>query len=249
MVSSSKIKWIRSLSQKKFRKQEGFFIAEGDKIVKELFGSNLEVRDVFATETWATDTVFPEGLNPQIVNSKELERISSLNTPNQALAVVKIPVRNPASIQLRSRFTLVLDNIQDPGNLGTIIRTADWFGIRNIVCSVETAELYNPKVIQATMGSFMRVNVFYTQLDEFLLNIPANFPVIGAMLEGENLFKTTMPSEGIVVMGNESKGISQSIQNLVTSKIFIPRGAENKEQPESLNAAVAAGIILSQLSK
>ncbi|TVQ09021.1 MAG: RNA methyltransferase [Bacteroidetes bacterium] len=249
MLSSSKIKWIRSLSQKKYRKQEGFFVAEGDKIVKELLDSTLEVRDLYATESWAADTVFPQGLNPQIVNSKELERISSLNTPNQALAVVKIPVKNPASIQLKGHFTLVLDNIQDPGNLGTIIRTADWFGIRNIVCSVDTAELYNPKVIQATMGSFMRVNVLYTQLDEFLLNIPANFPVIGAMLEGENLFKTTMPSEGIVVMGNESKGISQSIQDLVTSKIFIPRGSENKEQPESLNAAVAAGIILSQLSK
>lgn len=248
MLSLSKIKWLKSLGQKKYRKQEGLFIAEGDKIVKELLTSSMEVKGIYGTASWAGDVSFPEGMVPEIITDKELERISSLNSPNQALAVVKIPATNTDSIELKNRFTLVLDNIQDPGNLGTIIRTADWFGVRNIVCSPDTAELYNPKVIQATMGSFMRVNVFYTLLEDFFSGIPKDFPVMGALLEGENIFRTNLPTEGIIVTGNESRGISSAIRGFITSKLFIPRGIENTEQPESLNAAVATGIILSNLT-
>ncbi len=248
MLSLSKIKWLKSLGQKKYRKQEGLFIAEGDKIVKELLTSSMEVKGIYGTAPWAGDVSFPEGIVPEIITDKELERISSLNSPNQALAVVKIPATNTDSIELKNRFTLVLDNIQDPGNLGTIIRTADWFGICNIVCSPDTAELYNPKVIQATMGSFMRVNVFYTQLEDFFGGIPKDFPVMGALLEGENIFRTNLPTEGIIVTGNESRGISSPIKGFITNRLFIPRGAESTEQPESLNAAVATGIILSNLT-
>ncbi len=249
MLSSSKIKWLKSLGQKKYRKQEGVFIAQGDKIVKELLTSSLEVKQIYATASWIDDLVFPAGLNPQNITNKELERISSLNSPNQALAVVKIPQAKPNAIEFRNQFTLVLDNIQDPGNLGTILRTADWFGIRNIVCSPDTAELYNPKVIQASMGSFMRVKVFYTLLENFFSSIPDNFPVLGALLDGEDIFSTQLPSEGILVTGNESRGISPAIRGFITQKLYIPRGNENSEQPESLNAAVATGIILANLTK
>ncbi len=248
MLSSSKIKWLKSLSQKKFRKQEGLFIAEGDKIVKELLSSSFEVKGIYAIESWAENASLPANITPQIVSAKELERISSHASPNQALAVVQIPDNHP-NFELHNRFTLVLDNIQDPGNLGTIIRTADWFGVRNIVCSEDTAEVYNPKVIQATMGSFMRVNVSYTKLEEFFSKIPQGFPVMGALLEGENIFETELPSEGIIVTGNESKGISAAVRSYISGKLFIPRGVDNAEQPESLNAAIATGIILALLTQ
>lgn len=248
MLSSSKIKRIKSLSLKKFRKQEGLFIAEGDKIVKEILYSGFEVQEVYASESWINNTILPRNIIPEIVSQKELERISSLTTPNKALAIVKIPLNNPV-FELRNHFTLVLDNIQDPGNLGTIIRTADWFGIHNIVCSLNTADIYNPKAIQATMGSFMRVNIYYTSLDDFLSQIPENFPVLGALLDGNDLFKSTLPQQGIIITGNESKGISDDLKGYITHKLFIPRGVNSSEQPESLNAAVATGIILANLTK
>ncbi len=248
MITASKIKWVRSLARKKFRKESGLFIAEGDKIVRELASSNnLEIQEVFALENWTGRKQLPESIPFTVVNVRELERISLLSTPNQALALVKIPEYDLSTIPIQENHILVLDNIQDPGNLGTIIRTADWFGIRDIVCSHATAELYNPKVIQATMGSFARVRVHYTNLESFLGSLAGDTPVLGAMLSGEMLHTARLPQKAVLVMGNESQGISQQVVPYLTQKIFIPRGQSGASGAESLNAAVATGIILSAL--
>lgn len=247
MLSSSKIKWLKSLSQKKVRRQEGLFIAEGEKIVSELLDSPWEVLNVFALEGWEHPLIKDKSIPYQTISEKELERISSLTTPNKVLAVVKIPPYHAGDINLNDNITLLLEDIQDPGNLGTIIRTAEWFGITNIVCSPQSADVYNHKVIQATMGSFIRTRIYYAPIEEFLLNIPQSLPVMGAMLDGENIFKKALTGEGILIIGNESKGISKAIQRFITQKLYIPRANEKSVLPESLNASVATAIILAQI--
>lgn len=246
MITAAQIKWVRSLHQKKYRKQQGLFLAEGDKIVKELLSSPWETVHVFALSQWLESTSLPQGIMATAVSPRELQRISTLTTAQQALAVVKTPVRSAAQWPLPGKLTLLLDHLRDPGNLGTIIRTADWFGVKHIVCTPDTADLYNPKVIQATMGSFIRVQVEYHDPEAFLKKLPPRYPVMAAMLEGEDVFQTSLPAEGILIIGNESRGVSPTIAKFVNQKIFIPRGHPTATQPESLNAAVAAGIILSR---
>ncbi|TVQ90902.1 MAG: RNA methyltransferase [Bacteroidetes bacterium] len=252
MLTASRIKQISSLSQKKFRKELGLFVAEGEKVVTELLeNANWEIHQIFAIDSWFDKHNVPANILAEKVSPKDLSRISTLVTPNQVLAVVKIPERIIDNIRLQKRYTLLLDNIQDPGNFGTILRTADWFGVENIICSENTVELYNPKVIQASMGSFMRVNVFYNSLKKFLERLPSGFPAMGAMLEGENIHQSKLPKEGILIIGNESRGISPDLTKYINHKLNIPlnrlRGKNNF--PDSLNAAVANGIILSHLSK
>ena len=252
MVTASRIKQIKSLSQKKFRKESGLFVAEGEKVVSELLENvNWEIHQIFATDSWLEKYSIPANIPAEKVSPKDLKRISTLVTPNNVLAVVKIPERIIGNIRLQKRHTLLLDNIQDPGNFGTILRTADWFGVENIICSENTVELYNPKVIQASMGSFMRVNVFYTSPEKFLKSLPSDFPVMGAMLEGENIYQSNLPKEGLLIIGNESKGISPDLTKYITHKLEIPliRQKGKRIFPDSLNAAVASGIILSHLSK
>jgi RNA methyltransferase, TrmH family len=249
MLSASKIKWVKALSQKKFRKQEGLFVVEGDKIVKELLQSNWEIIELLALGSWFESNTLPGKIHGHSISAKELERISSLTTPNQVVAVVRIPVNHISTLVLGNNYSLMLDNIQDPGNMGTILRTADWFGINNIICSENTADIFNPKVIQATMGSFIRTRVFYTDTVKFLKEISGRYPIMGAMLDGESIFSTRLPAEGILVIGNESRGISPEIDQYISHKVFIPRGDQNQQLPESLNAGVAAAIIMSQLMK
>jgi RNA methyltransferase, TrmH family len=250
MLSSSKIKWIKALSQKKIRRHEGLFIAEGEKIVRELLDSKTEIAEIFSTVTKNEKEALKRGIPFQLITPGELERISSLTTPNTELAIVRIPEPQNPQYPSKGHFTLVLDNIQDPGNLGTIIRTAEWFGIHDIVCSPDTADVYNPKVIQATMGSFIRINISYAPLSDYLSKTGGELPVMGALLEGENLYKTNLPEEGILIIGNESKGISKEIIPFINKKLFIPRGSKNTSalHPESLNASVAASVILAALT-
>ncbi len=243
MLGKSKVKYIQSLGQKKFRDEAGLFIAEGPKIVEELICICPEqVKEVFALQEWLNQAGF---MHPVIqstsVTAEELEKISQLTTPNKVLALVSFFAEE--QIRLKGQLSIGLCGIQDPGNLGTIIRIADWFGIRQVICSEESADRYNPKVVQSTMGSIARVHVYYTDM-EMLLRKNPGFPVYATVLDGQDVKTAGKPSEGIILIGNESKGIAEEILTLANKRITIPKmgGAE------SLNAAVATGIILSHLT-
>jgi len=238
-LSKNEAKFIQSLCHKKHRQAEGLFIAEGVKLVEEILKSNFQIKKVYATEKWAVGKAdFKDLLS--IVSEDDLARISTLQTPNQVLALVGQPTTKPL-IQFKNKISLVLDGIQDPGNFGTIIRIADWFGIDQIICSHDTVELYNPKVIQSTMGSFIRVNVLYENLNDLLKT--AQVPIYGALLSGESIYDIGKPKEAVLIVGSEGKGIGEGLLPTITHPITIPRigGAE------SLNAAVATGILLSHL--
>jgi TrmH family RNA methyltransferase len=234
MLSINQKKYINSLQQKKFRAQHGTFLVEGEKMVEELIQSNFEIEHVFVVKG-----VQVNGCEATEISEKEMKSISALSTPNNFLAVAK---QKKQQVNLtETNLVLVLDNIKDPGNLGTIIRTADWFGINTIVCSNECVDVYNPKVVQATMGSIFRANVLYVNLVEFLQQ-NKSVPVYGALLEGENIYKKPIQNKkAFLLMGSESFGISKELTPFITNKIMIPKfgGAE------SLNVAVATGILCS----
>jgi TrmH family RNA methyltransferase len=247
MLVKSQVKYIQSLGQKKFRDQEGVFVAEGPKLVKELLiAPNLQPKHIYATKQWLDDKDHGAqiaGLSPSaitILREGELERISFLATPNQVLAVFGKPRFSPPEFD-RS-ISLLLDGIQDPGNLGAIIRIADWFGIRLVVGSVDCADPFNAKTVQATMGSISRVNVIAEDLEQLIARNPG-LPVYAAVLQGESVYTVPPPAKGMIVIGNESRGIRRELLEQIQHPITIPRigGAE------SLNAAVATGIILSHL--
>jgi TrmH family RNA methyltransferase len=239
MVTKSELKYIQSLSDKKVRLESGCFIAEGVKLVGEMIAAGYPLKAVYALDSW----VSPDAtLEVTRIEAFELEKMSLLQTPNQVLAVAMMP-QNTNPIELAGQLTIVLDGIQDPGNLGTIIRTADWFGIPQIVASEDTVDVYNPKVIGASMGSFMRVQVHYKNLAAWMPTV--KLPVYGALLEGENIFTTKAPNGGLLVIGSEGKGIRENVIDFVTHPVTIPKtgGAE------SLNAGIAAGIIIAQLTR
>jgi TrmH family RNA methyltransferase len=240
MLSKQTIKDIQTLGQKKFRQQEGLFIAEGPKLVKELLETDASMlKEVFALKEWIIDNekIAAKTIVTEITET-ELERISQLTTPHKVLAIVR-QFEEEIEIITKGKITLALDAIQDPGNLGTIIRTADWFGIGQIVCSNDSAEVYNPKVVQATMGSIARVKVIYRDLQEWLAE-QKDIIIYATTLEGEDISTVKKIKEGIIIFGNEAKGISADISELATVKLTIPR----KGKAESLNAAVAAGVVL-----
>ena len=239
MLSRSEVKYIQSLCQKKQRQSEGLFIAEGPKIAEELVQSDFSIKKIYALPEWIAAN--PMNNHDVIaIDEIDLSRISALQTAHQVL-VVAAQKNDFGKPVLKNKLSIVLDGIQDPGNMGTIIRIADWFGIENIICSEDTVELYNPKVIQSTMGSFVRTKVFYVDLNAFLSG--AGVPVFGAVLNGKNIYELQKPKEGLLLFGNEGKGIRKEIMQFVTNPITIPK----KGGAESLNAAVAAGIILSHL--
>src|SRR5574338_50060 len=243
MLVKSKVKYIQSLGQKKPRDEAGVFIAEGPKLVKELLETTAgSIEEIYAMQEWIeenkkllTKTSVVE------ISEQELERISQLNTPNKVVAIVK-KFSAGAPIISKGIITLALDTIQDPGNLGTIIRTADWFGVAQIVCSRDCADVYNSKVVQATMGSIARVKVFYVDLEKWLVQ-QQDVRIYAAVLEGQDITTMKKIKEGIILIGNESKGISDEILKLANVKITIPK----KGKAESLNAAVAAGVIMGYL--
>ncbi|MDB5191790.1 MAG: methyltransferase [Segetibacter sp.] len=239
MLSKNEVKYIQSLGHKKQRDELGLFIAEGPKLVAELLQSDFEIHNIYATEDWLATNQNGETKITAVTN-EELARISQLQTPNQVLITAK--QKTATSLIITKSKTLVLDGIQDPGNMGTIIRIADWFGISQVVCSTDSVELYNPKVVQATMGSICRVNVYYTPLITFFEGIK-HLPVYGALLNGESAYEVAQPAEAVIVIGNESKGIRPAVKSFITHPVTIPRVGE----AESLNAAVATGILLSHL--
>lgn len=241
MLIKQKVKYIQSLGQKKFREQEKCFIAEGPKLVKDLLEANSsKLREIFATPGWLEENEEWVGEREvTLITPAELEKISQLVTPNKVLALVD-QYEVPDIIDLSKQVTLALDTIQDPGNFGTIIRIADWFGIKQVVAGNDSADLYNTKVVQATMGSIARVKVFYRDLEEWLSSVE-NIPVYATDLAGKDVSTIEKIKEGIIVIGNESRGISESVLKLANVKLTIPK----KGKAESLNAAVATGIILS----
>lgn len=247
MLSKSRVKYIQSLYHKKFRDQEAVFIAEGPKIVKEFLAFSPQLlQSIYALPKWVENHAsLLNSLPPdrvQILEEQELQKISLLTTPNMVLAIVKqIP---PAPYLPTTGFSVMLDDIQDPGNMGTILRTCDWFGVKQLICSNSCVDVYNPKVIQSTMGSILRVNVLYEDLETWY---PANqdIPLYAAALGGQSLKQLEIPPKAILLVGNESKGVSSNLLALCREKIMIPRIGS----AESLNAAVAAGILLWQFSK
>ena len=244
MISKNEVKYIQSLGQKKRRDEERLFLVEGSKMVAELVNDYLgEIVRLYATETFYHNCSAAKSIQPHfVVTDDELERISQLQTPNHALALVRYAPQQEW-IFSDTEWTLVLDAIRDPGNLGTIIRLADWFGIKQIVCSPDCADIYNPKVVQATMGSIMRVNIITQELTSFLNN--QQLPVVGAVLGGKELASFTFPKAGILVIGNESIGIREDVIPFLTDALMIPRFGE----AESLNAAIATSIFLWELKR
>ena len=240
MLSKNQLKLITSLQQKKFRLSHQLFFAEGIKVIQELLASNFELNHLYTTQN-----DFEEVLNEKktLISEAELKKITALSTPNSCLAVFKIP--NEKKIN-ESGILLALDSIRDPGNLGTILRLCDWFGINQIVCSRDAVDIYNPKVVQATMGSLARVNVNYMDLEDFIANTA--LPVFGTFMNGENIYKTKLPQEGIIVMGNEANGISVELEKSIKNRLSIPRFG-SLQKTESLNVATATAIILSEFKR
>lgn len=240
MVSKNQIKLITSLQQKKYRKQEQLFFAEGVKVVQELLHSNFELQDLFTTKQ---DFLTVPKNKVHAISEAELKKISALTTPNTCLAVFKIP---KVKEMVEKGLIVALDDVRDPGNLGTIIRLCDWFGIETLFCSEESVDIYNPKVVQATMGSISRVNVVYGNLETFLSQ--TKLPIFGTFMDGKNIYQEELPKEGIIIMGNEANGISTSVEKLVSDRIAIPRFG-NLQVTESLNVATATAIILSEFKR
>ena len=245
MLSKSQISFIKSLHQKKYRKENGIFIIEGIKSIVEFIQSPYQIHSIYyLAQHQSLLPSLPANIKLFEVNNAELDKISTLQTPQGIIALVNIPKSPVLDFRsLKNSFSLVLDGIQDPGNLGTIIRTADWFGFKNIICSNHTVEVYNPKTVQATMGSLSRVNIFYLELNEFIN--AAKMPVFGAVLDGKSMYDTDWGNEGLLVLGNEGQGISPEIVDLITDPVTIPRvgGAE------SLNVAISAAILCADINR
>ena len=241
MIVKSKVKYINSLGDKKLRDADQVFIAEGPKIINELLrGSLIAAREIFALKEWIEQNNNPS-LPVTEIDEIMLERLSFLSTPNQVIGLFSMPRHVPLS--LKNKVSIVADGIQDPGNLGTIVRCADWFGVHQVICSKDSADIYNPKTVQSTMGSIARVKVYYEDLHLLLTKNKNNVKTYAATLHGTDIKKMTAITEGIIIIGNESKGISESLLALADEKITIAR----RGKAESLNAAVATGIILSHL--
>jgi TrmH family RNA methyltransferase len=247
MISKNKIKYIRSLELKKNRNKEGKFVAEGFKVVDDLLA--LQPADlIVATGEWLWDKHFGAETEVIEVTDEELKKVSFLQHPQQVLAVFRQATSGDYSIN-SSELSLALDGVQDPGNLGTIIRIADWFGITHIYCSQDTADVYNPKVVQATMGSIARVKVEYGDLLGLVESLPADVPVYGTLLDGDNIYQQKLENRGLIVMGNEGKGISPALAKKVNHKLLIPNFPEGRATADSLNVAIATAITCSEFRR
>jgi len=247
MISKNQIKLIRSLELKKNRRREGLFVAEGPKVVGDLLQAGFQPYSIFSTN---------ERPDTQLITDEELQRISFLQHPQEVLAIFHIPNKivstaNEPSVtplpSAKGQLVLALDGVQDPGNLGTIIRIADWFGIDTICCSPDTADAYNPKVVQATMGSLAHVHIYYGDLVSWLQQ--EKVPVYGTLLDGQNIYQQALTTEGVIVMGNEGNGISSAVRKLVTHKLLIPNYHKSSETAESLNVAIATAITCAEFRR
>lgn len=253
MISKNKTKFLVSLQKKKIRDSERLFVIEGDKLIREFLLAKIQVKELYAKHEFLAS--LPADLTQSVdvfeeVSYEELRIISTLKTPHNALAVVQIPELVMDIPLMFTRLCVALDFIQDPGNFGTIIRAAAWFGIRNIICSSDCVDLYNPKVIQASMGAILHVNVYYTDLKEILTRANENkIPVFGTMLEGQSLYHHELDQKGIILLGNESKGISDELIPFITHKIMIPGFSDSMPGIDSLNVSMAASVVFSEFRR
>jgi TrmH family RNA methyltransferase len=239
-ISKNQLKIISSLSQKKYRQKHRLFIAEGIKVVQELLNSTFQVETLYATDDFENSTSSDKIVR---ISEKELQKISHLKTPNKVIGLFKMPEEK---VVQQSGIIIALDALNDPGNLGTIIRLCDWFGVQELICSKDTVDCYNQKVVQASMGSLSRVSIRYVDLKTYLQE--ALLPVFIADMDGANVYTTVLPKDAILIMGNEANGISDSIRSLVKNKVSIPRFGETQET-ESLNVATATAILLSEFKR
>ena len=238
MISKSQIKLIRSLQQKKYRSKLKLFVAEGPKVINELLTAKFKLHSLYVT----VEDLFT-GVHSEIISDEEISKISFLKNANNSVAIFTIPEQKKPR---KEGITLLLDSIRDPGNLGTIIRLSDWFNVSNIICSSDSVDCFNPKVIQATMGSISRVSISYCDLTTYLSL--SDLPVYAGTMDGKNIYKEKLPENAIVIVGNEANGISDTLLNLTTHKIGIPRFGNN-HQTESLNVAVATAILFSEFKR
>lgn len=248
MLSKNQIKFIQSLARKKGRVESGCFLAEGNKLVEDTLHA-FECRMLVATPQWWEQHAHAQADVKIEASRDELLRVSQLTTPQDVLAVYVMPQRSLDIEQLHDQLSLVLDTVQDPGNLGTIIRIADWMGIRHIICSPETADVYNPKVVQATMGALARVVLHYTPLVPFMEQIKDSMPVYGTYLDGENIYRKTLSTHGLIVMGNEGNGISSALEPYISQRLYIPNYPQGAVTSESLNVAVATAITCAEFRR
>lgn len=253
MLSNSRIKLITSLQKKKYRIKEQLFVVEGDKLVREFLVSGYEVATLVAKPEWLASLATKEkaGAGEIVaVSYDELKRVSTLTSPHNALALVRLPVTAFVASSLPGKLGLALDSVQDPGNMGTIIRVAAWFNIPDIYCSDSSVDAFNPKVIQATMGAIMHVRVHYLSLPDLFREAAAmNVPLFGTSLEGENIYEADLPDEGIILLGNESRGVSDELASFVDRKLMIPYFGKRGEGIDSLNVGMAAAITCSEFRR
>lgn len=243
MVTKAEIQRVRALADKRARQEEGLFVAEGEKLVRELAASGWPVHRIYAVHPLA-------GLDAEPVTAKEMERMSRLHTPASCLAVAEIPHRSMDAGLPGRELVLALDGVQDPGNLGTIVRLADWFGIGQVVCSPDTVDCFNPKTVQATMGAILRVAVHYTDLPAWLARaVENNVPVYGTFLDGEDMYREPLGRAGILLMGSEGSGITPEAGACVTHRLRIPSYPPQRAGSESLNVAVATGIVCAEFRR
>jgi TrmH family RNA methyltransferase len=244
MITKAEIQLVRSLADKRNRDEHRLFVAEGEKLIEELRGSQLRVRRIYAL-----DGVF-EGDDVQVVTTKEMERLSMLKSANNSIALVELPHYKFNFNSLERNLILALDDVQNPGNLGTIIRLADWFGISDIVCSPSTADCFNPKVVQATMGAILRVRVHYLDLPSLLHSAKEQgVPIYGTFLDGKNIYDYDLQQHGIIVMGNEGRGISAECAEAITNRLFIPPYPADCSGSESLNVAIATAVTCAEFRR
>ena len=250
MISKAKIKFVHTLEQKKARIREQLFVAEGPKVVGDLM-ARFQPKMLFHTADWHTPLGGATGAETdETVSEEELKKLSFLQHPQQVLAVFPLPHTEATDTKLPSQqLCLALDGVQDPGNVGTIIRVADWFGITQIYCSHETADVYNPKVVQATMGSLSRVHILYMDMTDFIDSLPKGTPVYGTMLDGENIYQKKLEPRGIIVMGNEGKGITPEIAKRLSHKLLIPNYPAGRQTADSLNVAIATAITCAEFRR
>lgn len=247
-VTTGTIKLVNSLTQKKYRTESGLFVAEGNKCVRDTWG-HFRCRMLIATNRWYEQHATAEMFNIiRIADMRQMSRMSQFSTPSEVMALYELPQYELTPEDIKGRLTIALDTIQDPGNLGTIIRVADWYGIRDIVCSKETVDAFGHKVIQATMGAISRVRVHYTDLPQWFESV-AEVPVIGTYLDGDNLYSAELPAEAIVLFGNEGRGISPKLAKYVTRRVLIPSYPADVATSESLNVSVAVAITVSELRR
>lgn len=247
MLSKNKIKYIHSLEQKKVRKEEGVFLAEGPKLVGDLLG-HFRCRFLAATPAWLEEHPSVSSDEVVSVDAEDLKRASLLKTPQQVLAVFEQPDYELDKEVVHNSLCLALDDVQDPGNLGTIVRLADWFGIEHIICSLNTVDIYNPKTVQATMGGIARVKVHYTSLPDFIRSL-GDVPVFGTFLDGKNMYEQPLSANGLIVMGNEGKGIGKEVEALINRKLYIPNYPQGQETSESLNVAIATAVVCAEFRR